>query len=82
MATDLERGRELIKERFSKRLWRAGWTKNGGCFRKQQNTLEFDDIGFFWWLTDLRVAGMAWDSLDGYLMDGKIKFKNDVVLEL
>lgn len=82
MATDLERGREMIKERFSKRLWRAGWTKKDGCFRKYQNTLEFDKTGFFWWLADLRVAGMAWDSLEIYLKDGKIKFKNNVVLEI
>lgn len=83
MATDLERNHNLTEERFSSKLWKHhGWKKYRNSFFKGFYVLEFDDIGFWFWDNGYRAAGMAWDSLEGYIKDGKIIFKNDVTLEL
>lgn len=82
MATDSELLRERMKEQFSRKLWRTGWKKQGNAFFKEQMTIEFDDLGFFFWVSDYRAAGMAWDTLNNWIKDGKIEFKNGVVLEI
>lgn len=88
MSEDLTTKRAKARARLERRLIRNGWGPSNinpdwWGTHKGEYRIEMDEIGIWYYEIPFRLAGLAWDSLDGALRsDGKIVFGNGVNVQL